>query len=190
MPSQITIATDASDSGTYVAVVVGTRTEIGQFFKAACEELSVNDIHTSQITDKNAVLKVLEKASNSILMYCLKTDVQYNITLLTSLLPGRFAKSTKFNQINYCVGEEIRRTAILPALRRLGQSPTNLEAEADQDTERFVKAVGIRPVAPAAAHRVADMVAWFNHKARSPRNVQEFDIAQKINDRLRGRLNL
>jgi hypothetical protein len=184
----LTLATDVTENGKYIAAVIGPQADIERFHASVCKVLGVKVIHMVRIDDKPSALKALSSASNSIWFYCLRAEIPSHKQTVMKKKGNRTPKHVLWGHLNYCAGTEIKK-AIQPALVHFKQNG-RLEVEADPDTERMWASIGEKALQPAAAHQIADMVAYFNHKRNAPKSVRAVDISREVHRRLEKRLKI
>jgi hypothetical protein len=184
----LSLATDVTENGKYIAAVIGSKADIEAFHAGVCKVLGVKAIHMIRIDDKPSAFKALSSASNSIWMYCLRAEIPSHKQTVMKKRGNRTPKHVLWGHLNYCAGTEIKK-AIQPALKHFKQNG-RLEVEADPDTERMWASIGEKVLQPAAAYQIADMVAYFNHKGNAPKSVREVDISKVVHRRLEKRLNI
>ena len=196
----LSVGADASNSVQFIAVVLGRTDDVTKLRNDICSTHNLKKIHMRRLIEKSKIAQTLSKLSTPLVhMYCFKVDRPRHAKTLESADKTQYMSATQRNQnIDFCIAMEIK-TAISDSLGLFYQTWDNLVIEADQDTTKMFKAMGLTVTTekedstvalPHYAYELADAVAWVNNAGSTLRGLRERDLIQKIDDRLHKKLRL
>jgi hypothetical protein len=180
---------DSSDSGKFIAVVMGDNPDVAKLHKEVCRRHNLKRIHMRRIREKAEVARTLGSLKTPyVQMFCFYVDrSQHSKTLDTSPKTRYLSRVQKNQRIDYCTMAEIIRS-ISSSLRNFRQSWGNISVQADSDTKKMFRASGRTIIPPGCAYELADAVAWSNYAKKTPSHVKEIDLRENIDNELHRQL--
>ena len=191
-PNLVRIGVDASDDTEYVAVIAGWKADIDNLHHEICTEFGLKAIHMRDLAKKtkDSVIEKLRSASpSSMRLHCFTIKKQSHLSLVLRKKKNYRATHRLYDPVDYCIGIEVTK-ATSDSLMFFDVHWSEIQAEADNDTEQFLKIAGVSVKSAGSAHQLADAVAWANHKCISLNNVTHGDLVSNIDSRLRKRLRI
>lgn len=176
---------DSSDSGKFIAIVMGENVDVVKLHKEVCTRHSLKRIHMRRIIERAEVARTLGSLITPYVhMFCFYIDrSQHSKTLDSSPKTKYLSRVQKNQHIDYCIMEEML-LSISSSLRNFRQNWGNISVQADSDTEKMFRASGRAIVSPDCAYELADAVAWANRANNVPSRVKEIDIRARIDKQL------
>lgn len=163
----------------YISIVIGSEDVI----RSSIKRLRYGfPIHMSKLGYKkirNNVLARSDFRNKEIMAFCVKIDRESTIDMVVKKTKKRVAKKRIRRTFDRLLSRNLK-PHLLEYLQRYRLELDDITFQCDYDCLSFSKEAGLKHAKPAAAHMLADIVAWANTHNIDIAGVVELDMVEDI----------
>lgn len=174
---------DQKTSTKFLGVVIGTQEAVD----LAVKRLGPGPTHMRKIRNRKRRDEIFSKLhfdGKTAVAFCIQSDIDSLMKKIREKSKRRDSKKDIMDEHDHHLYQQCILKNITTFLAEHGCDARDVVYQYDNDCINFVKANHLTGSIRDGAHRLADMVAWFNHVKKEPVGVKIVDLRDMLNAKL------
>lgn len=174
---------DQKTGAKFLGVVIGTQEAVD----LAIKRLGPGPTHMRKIRNKKRRDEIFSKLyfdGKTVVALCMRLDIDSMMKKIREKSKRQDSKKNIMDEHDHHLYQQYLLKNITMFLVEHGCDARDVVYQCDSDCVNFVRANHLASGIGDRAHRLADIVAWFNHANKEPEGVKTVDLRDMLNDKL------